>query len=341
VKKQYKIVFTVFGFAVFVYLVWDFGIENIITNVQQTGWWFIPIIGVWGIVYLLNALAWHAIIAKGEQRVKFAQIFSVTLSGFAINYVTPFLNLGGEPYRVLALRDMLGMRHALSSVILYNMLHMLSHLLFWLVAVGALAFVLPVSTGIALLMMVTSAVLILIIGFFFSRHKNGIFESLLNLVLKIGILRPLATKLQQREEGLLAIDKLITELYSAYKGSFFTALFLEFVARVVAALEFYFMFLAIGLPISLLSALYIYAASSLILNILFFMPFELGAREGSLYLVAESLGMTAGVGIYAALINRVREFFWILIGLALIQLSGQKVPRKELLNMHTAVGECK
>jgi hypothetical protein len=76
-----------------------------------------------------------------------------------------------------------------------------------------------------------------------------------------------------------------------------------------------------------MEAFYINAGSSLIINLFFFMPFELGAREGGLYLVLGSLNIIPGVGIYIGLVNRVREFFWILVGLVLIQFNGKKKER--------------
>jgi hypothetical protein len=69
------------------------------------------------------------------------------------------------------------------------------------------------------------------------------------------------------------------------------------------------------------------------MNMFFFVPFELGTREGSLYFILESLGFGAGVGIFIAVVNRIREFFWILVGLLLIQLKGKVVSdRKDILD---------
>jgi hypothetical protein len=35
-----------------------------------------------------------------------------------------------------------------------------------------------------------------------------------------------------------------------------------------------------------------------------------------------TLNFTPGIGIYISLVNRIREFFWILVGLVLMQLMG-------------------
>jgi uncharacterized protein (TIRG00374 family) len=104
-SKRSKTILLILGLAIFTYLVLDFGIDNIVANVKRTGWWFLPVIAVWIFVYLCNASAWYVILHDHSSNVRFGTVYSLTVTGFAINYVTPFLNLGGEPYRVLALRE--------------------------------------------------------------------------------------------------------------------------------------------------------------------------------------------------------------------------------------------
>ncbi len=323
-NKYLKSAFFLIGLAVFAWLISDFGISNIIENVKKSGWWFVPVVGVWGIVYYLNAWAWYYVIDAKNKKVPFTNIYGITLSGFAINYITPFVNLGGEPYRVIALKDKIGLHSAVSSVILYTMLHFLSHFIFWVTAIIFAGILLPLASGLKITLLSAFVVLSVLIWFVFSRHKKGIFASLINFVSRLPFLNSLHKKLTKKEESLLKIDEEIKQLFNERKNHFYLALFFEYAARIVASLEFLFILKAIGVDISFMEAFYISAGSSLIINIFFFMPFELGTREGGLYLVLDSLGLAAGVGIYIGLVNRVREFFWILIGLILIQFNGKK-----------------
>jgi hypothetical protein len=50
----------------------------------------------------------------------------------------------------------------------------------------------------------------------------------------------------------------------------------------------------------------------------------LGTREGGLVLILEGLKYASGVGVYVGLINRIREFFWIFVGLVFIQFRKNK-----------------
>ena len=64
----------------------------------------------------------------------------------------------------------------------------------------------------------------------------------------------------------------------------------------------------------------IYAFTTLFANMLFFMPLQLGGREGGFLMSTEGLSMTANAGIFVALLVRLRELIWTAIGLLLIKL---------------------
>ncbi len=330
-NKKFKTIFFVIGIAVFTFLIFNFGIDNIILNIKKTGWWFLPVIGIWGIVYLMNAWAWYFIIDGKNKNISFAETFAITLSGFAINYITPVVNLGGEPYRILALKESLGLHNSVSSTVLYTMIHFLSHFIFWLSAIILMSIFSPLSEALKIIFAVTSFVLVLAIYFFISRHKKGVLSSLYKILLRISFLKNYHKKLKSKEESIIKIDKEITNFYNNRKLSFFSSLTLDYLARIIASVEFYFILSSIGFNISILEAIYISAGSSLIMNILFFMPFELGTREGGIMLIMSGLKYTSTIGVYVGLVNRIREFFWILIGLILIQLHKHKTAGKKIL----------
>ena len=333
-----KILLLLLGLGIFIYLVLDFGVPNIILNVQRTGWWFGAIIAVWIFVYLCNAWAWYLILRDHSPDVSFWSVCDLTITGFAINYVTPFLNLGGEPYRVMALRERIGLHRAASSVISYTMVRMLSHLFFWLAGIAFAVLTLPITPAFGILLAVTTGALLLLIWLFFSGHKKGVFASLLSILNSWSVFAPLTRKLVRRQTALLTIDSQIKQLYNEQRWTFYRAFGLEFLSRVIASWEFYFILYAIGHNITFAEAIYINAGSSLILNILFFVPFEAGVREGGLYLTAGTMGFAPQYGIYIGLINRVREFFWILVGLILLAFSGRQREKSTLLDIIEARG---
>jgi uncharacterized protein (TIRG00374 family) len=321
------------GLALFCYLVYSYGIANIVHNLQQTGWWFLPIVLVWAVVYALNAMAWFVILRDHHSEIRFGTIFRVSLTAFALNYVTPFLNLGGEPYRAAALGGLVDKHRAISSVILYNMVRWVAHFGFWLSAVAAAFVTISVSPVFALALGAVSAALLLCIWFFITRHKYGIFESLIAWMSGRGLLHSFVQRLEPHGAALHTIDTQIRQLYTQQRGTFYLSITFEYVSRVIASYEFYFILKALGYAPTFLEALYINAATSFILNALFFVPFELGTREGGLLLVMQTLAYAQGIGIFIGLVNRLRELVWILIGMAVMLRTKTPEPRHSLIEL--------
>ncbi|MBS4036198.1 MAG: flippase-like domain-containing protein [Ignavibacterium sp.] len=327
-NKKAKTILFIVGLVIFIFLINEFGVENILSNIQKTGWWLLPIIAIWFFVYILNAFAWRLILKIHRDKFSFGEILSILISGFSINYITPVVNLGGEPYKVFALKNKLGTHHAVSSVVLYSMLHFLSSFVFWIIAILLVFFSLSLTSEMKIIF--GSAFIIALSGiwFFYSRHKKGIFGGVVKLVPKLPFTKKLVDKLKLKTESLSIIDNQIIGFYSNNKSDFYASLFFEVAARFIASVEFIFILLAIGIEITFQEAIYINAFSSLLLNIFFFVPLGLGIREGSLFFIMSILNFSSGIGIYIGLVNRLRELFWILIGLLLIQLKKSK-PAKE------------
>ncbi|MFZ6032658.1 MULTISPECIES: lysylphosphatidylglycerol synthase transmembrane domain-containing protein [unclassified Melioribacter] len=323
-SKKSKIILFLVGLTIFTYLVWDFGLNNILSNLYKTGWYFIPVIGVWCFVYFFNALAWKFILGNNKHNFPFYKIFSLTISGFAINYITPFVGLGGEPYRIAELKAQLGTSRAVSSTILYSMIHFLSSFIFWILIILLAFITLTLTVATKLSLLIALIVFLVITYFFITRHKKGVVKSLFNISLKIPFINRVFVPLFNKKESIQIIDEQITDLYLNRKLNFYLALSSEIISRIIGSLEYLFILKAIGINITFIEALYINAFSAFMINLFFFMPLELGSREGGLILVLETLNITSSLGIYVGLVNRIRELFWILIGIILIALSGKK-----------------
>ena len=314
-----KIVILIFGLLFFSWLIADFGIMNILTNLQTTGWFFIPIIGTWLVVYLLNAVAWAFIINKPG--LSFGNILSVTISGYALNYMTPFFHLGGEPYRALAFKEELGLNKSVSVTISYVMLHFLSSFLIWIAATFVIMFFIPIPKTVVWALSAGLIVFGVVVYFFIKGYKNGVTKSFISLLIKLPLPKKIEAGIKNKEDFLTSVDDNITELLLKRKWSFIAANFFECASRLVATFEFYFILKAIGLNPSIMDAFIINAGAGLISNLLFFVPFELGVKEGGLYAVLGFLSFTPSVGIYVGIVNRLREMVWIFVGLILITFS--------------------
>ena len=96
-------------------LTFDVSFVELWQHLCHAGYWLIPIVGIWIVVYGLNAFAWKAIIEGNigtKAPVSFWRIYRLTITGYALNYATPVGGLGGEPYRIMELSKDIYKQHA-------------------------------------------------------------------------------------------------------------------------------------------------------------------------------------------------------------------------------------
>ncbi len=305
------------------------GIEQLSANIQKTARWFVAVIGLRLVDYPLNALSWQQIILPyrvNENKVPFSRLLNITISGYAINYITPVMALGGEPYRILRLRDYIGGKRATSTVLLYAIMHILSHFVFWAFAFFLILLYPTNTTTMKIISVVFMVFCGLAVWFIGKSYRRGVVVGFFRLIAKL----PLLGKRVQRKMtadflgNLEEIDESMRNLYSNHRKCFFYSLALETLSRLVGCIEIIFILQAINIDIGFWQAIVISALSSLFANLLFFSPMQLGTKEGGLMLALKSLALPFGEGVYVAMVMRIGELFWIVVGVLLIKLYNYK-----------------
>ena len=305
----------------------DMSWSEIWERISQAGYWLPVNIALWAGIYLMNAASWYVIIRdKGHGSVPFGFVYRLTISGYVLNYVTPLGLLGGEPYRVMELAPRVGRAKAASSVILYSMMHVFSHFWFWLLGVVLFVIVYPIDWALGLLLGVIAAVCLVVIYFFMKGYRSGLVVKTFGVLSHIPYVGRWATRFMEKNaEALQRVDTQIAALHAQRKSTFYLSLGLELLARVVSSLEIYFLMRILTPEVTVVDSVLIMAFSSLFSNLMFFMPMQIGAREGSIALVADRLHLTAGYGLFTGILCRVRELCWIVIGLVMIKVSGRAI----------------
>jgi len=306
-------------------MIYKTGIDNILRDIRQTGWWFVPIIGLWVIVYLINTYSFYIIIQDGSpeaKRVGFFRLFKLVISGFAINYITPFGLMGGEPYKIIELQQSLGIQKATSSVLLSTMMHFVSHFIFWMVSIPLLLFLVPVLSDVVELgMILSSGTSFLLLLWAFRVYTRGGVDRAILLGSRLPFIgKRLRAYRNQNREKIDQMDMLIAGLYKNRKRDFITSLLLELFSRFFLCIEVLLMMQAIGNPINFGQGVLIESIQSLVGNLLFFMPMQMGSREGGIVIVYGILSIPLAYGVFVSLCKRIRELFWILVGIVLIKI---------------------
>ena len=348
-KQRINNLFFLLGVAtvVVMLLTFDVSFPELWEHICRAGYWLIPIVGVWFIIYAINAWSWKYIIdsvKSPDEHVSPWRVYRLTITGYALNYSTPVGGLGGEPYRIIELSKNISNDHAASSVILYAMMHIFAHFWFWflsifiylaLVAVGDL----PMTTMVAIVLSLIGVLFVAAFFFFAKGYKRGLAVRGIRWAGKIPGLKKWSRRTLDHHSGLLhKIDRQIADMHKHHKGSFYASLVLEYFSRVVQSSEFFFMLLLFGidngggwsgLALTYLHSILILAFTSFVANIIGFLPMQLGVQEGGIVLSTAALGLKPAMGIFESIICRVREIIWIIIGLVLMKIGG--TPPEEYL----------
>lgn len=323
-KAKYRNLFILFGLAAIVIMLLSFDMDyaELWANICRAGYWFIGVVGIWVLIYFFNTVSWFYIIRNGERPspVPFWRVYKLSISGFALNYATPGGLMGGEPYRIMELAPVLGTARATSSVILYVMMHIFSHICFWLVSLVLFVCLRPVSLPFGIVLAVVAVLLLAGIYFFMQGYKNGMVVKTFQMLQHIPFAKNWAKRFYAaKQEDLQRIDHQIAELHNQKRKTFNMSFLFEFTARFLTCGEIFFILKILTPEVNLLDCIFIMAFTSLFSNIFFFSPMQIGAREGGFALAVSGLAMSGAFGVYASLITRIRELVWIVVGVLLMR----------------------
>lgn len=241
--------------------------------------------------------------------------------------------MGGEAYRIMELAPKIGMERASSSVILYVMTHIFSHFWFWLLSVVVCLFTVSLTPAVCLILFLTTMFCLLGLWFFMKGYKNGLAVRLANCLSRLPWIGKWAKGMvESHSEQLETIDRQIAALHEQNPRTFVAAVALELACRFISSFEIMFVLLVVMPEVSYWSCVVMLAFTSLFANLLFFIPLQLGGREGGFMMSASGLAITASNGIFVALIVRLRELFWTALGLLLIKMERVGKSDKKIKN---------
>ena len=330
-KKKYQNGFFIFGLVLLGIMLTQLDYAEVWRGLQHTGYWFFAVLALWMALYVLNTSAWYIIIKAGQKQdttqngynnkpINFWWLYKVTVSGFALNYATPGGLMGGEPYRIMSIAPKIGTERASSSVILYAMTHTFSHFWFWFVSIVLFFITQPLTTGHLTIVLASTVFCLLGLWFFMVGYQKGLAFRAMRLLSHVPFVKRWALGFIERNKTQLDnIDQQISALHKQSRSTFVSAVFLELGCRIISALEIYFILLVIMPDVNYIQCILILAFTSLFANLLFFIPLQLGGREGGFLMSTSGLGIASSSGIFVALIVRIRELIFTGLGLLLIK----------------------
>jgi uncharacterized protein (TIRG00374 family) len=235
------------GVALFIYLILKTGPKEILRvlghlNVLEIA----ALLGLRFLYWLIRAINWRALLVASGERVPFLEILGARIAGYAVSYLTPAGNIGGETVRIFCL-DSVERNKALATVIVDKTIEFLAGISTIALAVVFLIteFALPSRQKIELFAAIAGLVLLLL--FLVLKQKQGLFTWALDTLKRIKIRIPF---LENRRDRILETDAHISDFYSHNTGLFLALFASYFVQAWLWAAEIYltFMFLGNGHP---------------------------------------------------------------------------------------------
>jgi uncharacterized protein (TIRG00374 family) len=310
-----RVLFLLLGLALLGILVTQVDLAKVKSYLAEMGWAF-PLISLpYIVVYCCDTLGWRYAFGPSLP-VPFYTLFLTRIGGEAINNLTPFAYLGGEPVKAHVLtRFRVPIIQAMAASIIAKLLISISQFFFVLLG-GILALSHLVTRPDVLWPLV---VILLIVGMLLAGLSYGLRVGLFTVlfwVLDRWKLTP--SFLERWRAQLRQLDETIGGFSRQHPSLLGVSLGLHFMGWVLGALEVLAIFYAVGIPISVREAIAIEALASVVKAVAFFIPGSLGVQDGGNVLLLALFGYPISLGLTFSLVRRMRELLWISIGLVVL-----------------------
>jgi hypothetical protein len=297
----WKALFGVLGLASLFYILQSYGLPRLGEDIGHLGWWAIPLALSFLPVVMCYAVAWLLVTPELGPRHLFA-LARYSSIAVAWNNLSPFVKALGEPVRAQMLGKWISPRAAARSVVVYNLVHIIGTLSSFVLGSLILLLFFPVTGVIRTGLFVFLVVAPLLIAGLFS------FPYISKKVLGHRVKR---TRLALAGFWVRWSFSKMRTFSSHNPLRFWGAAGMEMLARFVEGCTFYVSFQALGKPVPAFTCGLLDIGRALMDNIFFFVPYQVGSREGGIVLLAQhAVGVAATAAVSAAVFYRLVEIFW-------------------------------
>ena len=311
-KLARPVMFTL-GAALLAYLLNRFGSARVWLDLRSIGWRLVAIVALEALVSMAGARVWWHTLPSQTRRGWFARLFLIHLAGNALNQGTPGAPLGGEPVKVVFLKERFPISVTTASLLSAKLAQALARALFVIVGMLAAWWSLKVERlpvrALALGFILTTAG----VAMFMVLQIRGFSTTAVRVSAR---LRFLGSWVDRLERGLERVDEHLRELYTLRPWDFVAAVVLSVAGLCVGVVQVWLMMGWMGLRRDWLSSLTIEAFSVLVNFVLFAIPGSLGVQEGGKVLIFAALGLPVSAGLSMGVAFRLNSLITMAQGFA-------------------------
>jgi uncharacterized protein (TIRG00374 family) len=311
-----KINLVLLGLALilFLWMLHQVGWPTIWQHLLALGWWWPLVLLPYGLVNWLEAVSWSLLLLSPE-RPSLSRLFCLRLSGEALNTLTPTAGLGGEPFKAGRLAASgVPWQEATASVVIHKGVTVLSLALYIILGLVLMPFLLALSSSLVWLLVSGAALLAAGALLFIFLQGRDPCVGAIRLLERFGLCPRV---LKDKEAELEVLDAQMAAFYREHPGRGLVSLALFGLAWMTHAIEVYLIFRLLGHPVGWGLAVCLDALAMLFTAMGFFIPVSLGVQDGGNILLALGFNLGATLGAAFSIIRRLREAFWMGLGLIL------------------------
>ena len=293
------------GLALFAYAISQAGTDEILAGIRRVGWGLPIILGLGGVRFLLRTASWRLCMPP-RSRVPFRQALQAFLAGDAIGNVTPLGLVASEPTKVFLMRHQLVTGQSVASLAVDNLVYGVSVLLTVLLGLLVLLGTVPMPFVWSEAAVVTIVLLVIAGGIAARLLLRGAWDDD----------RGERPRWRQKIAGL---RQSVLAFSAGHPSRVYRILALHLAFHAVAVVE---VFLTLGWLLDrrpTWGEALMFSALDRVTTVLFkFVPLRAGVDEASSGALAPLLGISASVGVTLAVVRKVRNLAWALVGMLII-----------------------
>ncbi|MEM9919918.1 MAG: flippase-like domain-containing protein [Bacteroidota bacterium] len=314
-KKILQTIFFVLGLAVFGYLVYQLGWEQLVDSIQLVGWYWVPIILLALAWQACHTLAWHEVLTFFGHKVSFSNLFKLKMIAEAINMIVPSANLGGDTARASMIRKEVPLSGGIPSVMIDKTLDYISKMFFNIIGFSIAIFYIDIPTAWFWGCVVYLSFIFIFYALLVWLQIKGLSGWLLTIT---RLIPPLRKALEKRRDQLQLLDTNLKEAYTKGSTRLFVAGLWHSLGRMLGMVEIWLVLWLLGASTSFVEVFFVAAVVNVVNGVFFLVPGQWGVAEGAQLKLVELLGYGMTVGLSLGIIRRIRRLLLVGVGLLIL-----------------------
>ncbi len=319
------------GIGVFLFMVVQLGLDNLIAQLNKIGLWFLFIIVLSLAWQCLHALSWKLILDVKNYPVNFITLLRLKFTSDAINMLVPSANLGGDAIRGYLLQKSIPLTYATSSIVVDKTLDYIAKLIFMVLGLTLTLIFVPLPKYWAEIAIVFLLILFVFNGFLVFVQIRGLLNSSLKLV---KFIPPLRKYLERRTNKIQLLDEDIKKSYLQNPRIILQGSLLHLSARVLGVFEIWLILWLLETDLHFVESVFISSLTNIANTAFFIIPGQWGVAEGAQFFLIKFIGGSKVIGLSLGVIRRIRRLIFTGLGLITFWLNS----REKIVNQETAKG---